>query len=40
MTLIKAGRAAQTTDTVSRLLGRAPRTVEDFLTQHLEVLPA
>jgi len=40
MTLIKAGRAAQTTDTVSRLLGRAPRTVEDFLTQHLELLPA
>lgn len=40
MTLIKAGRAAQTCDTVSRLLGRAPRTVEDFLTQHLEILPA
>ena len=40
MTLIRAGRAAQTTDTVQRLLGRAPRTVAEFLAQHLEVLPA
>lgn len=34
-TLIAAGRAAVTTDTVFSLLGRAPRSVEAFISEHL-----
>ena len=33
-TLIAAGRAAPVTRVVSELLGRAPRNVEDFITEH------
>jgi uncharacterized protein YbjT (DUF2867 family) len=38
MTLIAEGRASELTDTVPRLLGRAPRTVEGFLSEHLEAV--
>ncbi|MFB9952399.1 NAD(P)H-binding protein [Rhizobium puerariae] len=34
-TLIAAGRAATTTDVVASLLGRAPRGVETFISEHL-----
>jgi uncharacterized protein YbjT (DUF2867 family) len=40
MTLIRSGRAAQVSDTVPRLLGRAPRTAEAFIAEQLEILPA
>ena len=40
ITLIAEGRAAALTDTVSRLLGRAPRTVEAFFAEHLEAVAA
>jgi nucleoside-diphosphate-sugar epimerase len=33
--LIAAGRAAYATEAVSDILGRAPRSVEQFLTEHL-----
>ena len=33
--LIAAGRAAYATEAVSEILGRAPRSVEQFLTEHL-----
>lgn len=38
MVLIRDGAASSVTDTVPRLLGRAPRTVEAFLSEHLPVL--
>ncbi len=40
MVLLREGRAAQVTDIVPRLLGRAPRTVEAFLAEQLEAVPA
>jgi uncharacterized protein YbjT (DUF2867 family) len=40
MVLIRDGRAAALTDTVTRLLGRAPRSIEAFLSEHLRAAAA
>jgi uncharacterized protein YbjT (DUF2867 family) len=40
LTLIGHGGAAATTNAVARLLGRAPRTVEAFLAEHLAAVAA
>jgi len=40
LTLIGQGGAAATTSAVARLLGRAPRTVEAFLAEHLAAVAA
>ncbi len=40
MVLIREGLASQVTNTVPQLLGRAPRTVEAYLSEHLDVAAA
>jgi uncharacterized protein YbjT (DUF2867 family) len=40
MVLLREGRAAQITNIVPELLGRAPRTVEAYLAEHLERIAA
>ena len=40
MVLIREGRASHVTVTVPRLLGRAPLTVESYLSEHLDVAAA
>ena len=40
MVLIRDGRAAALTDTVTHLLGRAPRSIEAFLSEHLRAAAA
>ena len=40
MVLLREGRAAATTSTVTDLLGRPPRTVEAFLAEHFEPVAA